>query len=340
MVGRKVFSMKHNQSLIALFLTVLLVATAGCTDNDDEKNEPPEADAGQDQTKTMVEDQAIVTFKGSGSSDPNGDTLSYSWDFDASNGANDLDSDDMNPTHTYIWTGTYTVTLTVSDGKLTDIDTMTVTIKKEPGNVEAVISSDDELMDTVGEGEVKTITFDGSSSSTKEGSIEEWEWDFNYTGSNEFDVDATGEEVSFDFGTGIHRVGLRVTNDTGAKATDDVNVMMNYNQTYNEIIDSDETQSFPLPLVSERAFYLRVVLVYNNSEYNALDLDIYLFYPNGTESNNTSDVDDDHEEIRYDRGAKYGNRLKALGDWEIEIRNGQYSRSSDYYLYIDVVYFS
>lgn len=53
------------------------------------------------------------TFDGTGSSDPDGDTLSYAWDFgDGSTGSGDI------VTHTYDVCpgGTFTVTLTVSDG--------------------------------------------------------------------------------------------------------------------------------------------------------------------------------------------------------------------------------
>jgi glucose/arabinose dehydrogenase len=53
-----------------------------------------------------------VSFDGTGSSDPDGDTLSYDWDFD------DGSPHTAGPTtsHTYTATGTYTATLTVNDG--------------------------------------------------------------------------------------------------------------------------------------------------------------------------------------------------------------------------------
>lgn len=332
--------MKSLHTYIVLVLTIILLASAACLDDEEDENRPPVANAGPNQDVSMVAGVAEVHFTGSGSSDPDGDTLSYSWDFDDSDGDNDLDSDDKNPTYAYSFADTYTVTLRVSDGKLSHTDTMTVKVTKEPGNVEAVISTDDETKDVLHEGEKKTINFDGSDSTTKEGTIEEYEWDFNYTHASGFDVDATGRQVTHEFESGVWEVRLRVVNDTGSDAFDSMAVKMNYNMSYNDNIDSDDTVTYHFPLNSDKAYFLKVVLVYNNSEWDALDLDIYLYFPNGTEANNTSDVDDDHEEIRYDRGPEYGDRLQETGEWKVEIVNGQYSRSTDYYFYIDVVYFS
>jgi PKD repeat protein len=53
----------------------------------------------------------MVNFKGSGSSDPDGDSLSYTWDF-----GDGSSSSAANPSHTYA-AGNYTARLTVSDGR-------------------------------------------------------------------------------------------------------------------------------------------------------------------------------------------------------------------------------
>ncbi len=53
-----------------------------------------------------------ITFSSAGSTDPDGDPLSFSWDF-----GDGGKSSDPNPQHAYTTAGSYTATLTVSDGR-------------------------------------------------------------------------------------------------------------------------------------------------------------------------------------------------------------------------------
>lgn len=90
-------------------------------------NSAPIAVAGADQT-TYAND--VTTFDGTESSDPDGDALTYAWDFgDGSTGAGPT------PTHVYSVTGAYAVFLAVSDGQLSATDTLQVTVKQHTAPV-------------------------------------------------------------------------------------------------------------------------------------------------------------------------------------------------------------
>jgi subtilisin family serine protease/subtilisin-like proprotein convertase family protein/PKD repeat protein len=87
------------------------------------ENDPPTADAGGPYPGT--EDQP-VTFDASGSYDPNGDTLIYAWDF---GDGNNVTTGSPTIDHTYLWGGTFTVNLTVTDTKsATASDSTTATV--------------------------------------------------------------------------------------------------------------------------------------------------------------------------------------------------------------------
>lgn len=75
-------------------------------------NQPPTAVATANPTSGV--EPLTVRFDGTGSSDPDGDTLAYSWDLDG-NGAFG-DSTSPQPSYTYSQPGKYTVTLRVTDG--------------------------------------------------------------------------------------------------------------------------------------------------------------------------------------------------------------------------------
>ena len=88
-------------------------------------NNAPVAAAGANQTGFVGD---LLTFNGTGSSDPDGDAIvSYSWNF----GDGTTDTGAV-VSHSYSSVGTFTVTLTVSDGSLTDSDTLLATISDPP----------------------------------------------------------------------------------------------------------------------------------------------------------------------------------------------------------------
>jgi hypothetical protein len=88
-------------------------------------NQPPIADAGPDQTVECAGATTSVTLDGTGSSDPEGDPLTYLW---TAPGVTFDDPSSPTPTGQFPL-GTTTVTLTVSDGELEDTDTVDITVE-------------------------------------------------------------------------------------------------------------------------------------------------------------------------------------------------------------------
>jgi hypothetical protein len=89
-----------------------------------DSNDPPTASAGPDQTATVGH---VVGFSGS-ASDQNPDVLSFAWDFGDGKSAFGLTAH-----HAYVTAGTYTATLTVSDGFSAAMDALTVTVVPSGG---------------------------------------------------------------------------------------------------------------------------------------------------------------------------------------------------------------
>ena len=89
------------------------------------ENLAPIAEAGADQT---VDVNTEVSFSSAGSSDPEGGALTYAWDF-----KDNSTSPDAAPKHTFTASGTYAVSLIVTDiGGKSATDTCTVTVQSPP----------------------------------------------------------------------------------------------------------------------------------------------------------------------------------------------------------------
>ncbi len=129
------------------YTVILTVSDSLLTDNDSciirvfkigKNNTRPVANAGADQN---IKVNQTVNFDGSKSYDPDGDTLSYKWNFGDSSTTKWLSS--SKTSHSYYSLGNYTVTLTVSDGSLTDTDTCVIQVNKQQQNTSSptIISS-------------------------------------------------------------------------------------------------------------------------------------------------------------------------------------------------------
>ncbi|WP_025742140.1 cellulase family glycosylhydrolase [Aquimarina pacifica] len=141
-----------------------------------------------------------VSFSASTSSDPDGDSLTYSWNF----GDGSATVTGETATHTFVDFGDYLVVLTVSDGELSDTETVTISVDdgEGPAPVTAVISSE-----IINEVAPATVIFDGSGSSSEDGSSLTYVWDLGDNNS------AIGEVVSHIYTEeGEYNVTLTVSN--------------------------------------------------------------------------------------------------------------------------------
>lgn len=105
-------------------------------------NTPPVADA--DGPYSGIVGSPVV-LDGTGSSDPDGDDLTYSWSTDGSCTFDDATS--PTPQLTCTTAGTFNVTLTVDDGGASDSDTTTVTMITPQGAIASLIDKIESLMD-------------------------------------------------------------------------------------------------------------------------------------------------------------------------------------------------
>ena len=110
-------------------------------------NDFPTADAGGPYSATLGNS---ITFDGTGSSDPDGDTLTYFWDFgDGSNSTLE------NPSHTYGAADTFTVTLDVNDGEVDSSQSVTSAVVSAPNSAPV---ADDQSVTITGSSVVIRLT--------------------------------------------------------------------------------------------------------------------------------------------------------------------------------------
>jgi PKD repeat protein len=115
-----------------------------------EVNDFPKADVGGFYSGIINQE---ITFDGTGSSDPDGDSLSYFWDFgDGSEGTGAI------TTHSYTSTGSLTMSLTVSDGQASDVSSTTVTVNDV--SEEVIVKSIDSI--SFGKGQSANVTISGT----------------------------------------------------------------------------------------------------------------------------------------------------------------------------------
>ncbi|WP_271728535.1 PKD domain-containing protein [Aquimarina algiphila] len=150
-----------------------------------------------------------VSFDATASTDANGDTLTYAWDFGDGTTGTGITVD-----HLYAAIGEYTATLTVSDGSKTGTKTTTITVTNGSPVASFTASAETGVAPLA-------VSFDASGSSDPAGGVLTYSWDF---GNGEVATTATASTTYTTLGQVT--VTLTVTNDAGntASATKTINV--------------------------------------------------------------------------------------------------------------------
>ncbi len=131
----------------------------------------PTAVAGEDQT---VATEDTVQLDGSGSSDPEDDTLTYSWTLSAPDGSSAVLSDAslVNPTFVADVDAEYVATLVVNDGTSdSDPDSVEIEAEAEPNEPPTAVAGEDQTVATE-----DTVQLDGSGSSDPEDETLTYSW--------------------------------------------------------------------------------------------------------------------------------------------------------------------
>jgi glucose/arabinose dehydrogenase/PKD repeat protein len=190
-----------------------------------QSNQPPVASASADPTTGPT--PLAVSFSSAGSTDPEGQPITYAWTF--GDGAT---STEANPTHTYTQPGQYTVRLSVSDGVSTSLSPP-IAISAGNRPTATLLTPADGATFQAGD----VITFSGDGSDTEDGTLPDsafrWNIDFLHEGHvhpntpisgtkfGSFTIPTSGHDFS---GNTRYRITLTVTDSSGLTDTKSVTI--------------------------------------------------------------------------------------------------------------------
>ncbi|MFW6154893.1 MAG: PKD domain-containing protein [Planctomycetota bacterium] len=179
----------------------------------DGANQPPVADAGDDQTVTDSDENGTedVTLDGSGSYDADGTIAGYVWEENAVQIATGV-----SPTVT-LDVNVHTIDLTVTDDDgATGTDSVVVTVNAGANQPPVADAGPDQTVRDNNKNGSEDVTLDGSGSYDPDGTIVGYVW-------KEGDTQiATGVSPTVTLSVAVHTIDLTVTDDGGATATDTV----------------------------------------------------------------------------------------------------------------------
>ena len=246
---------------VLVMLLIMVVLSPGCLEVFN-TNSAPTATFSVQESGTLKAGM-LLHFDATGSSDAEGDSLTYSWNFGDTNTGTGLTT-----SHTYNSAGDYTVILSVSDGEFEtqkeqefkifaeDAAEPTASIAtskaddcddEEPpasGTYILVWICDDEMDESERDWDPSTtVSLDatGSEAGSAESWIVSWKWDLNINidddgdGDKTNDVDATGETYQWEVSPGEWRIQLTVTDDQGMTSSEDTWVYVNARAKWSDI---------------------------------------------------------------------------------------------------------
>jgi hypothetical protein len=165
-------------------------------------NEGPTADAGADQTIDATGQTTSVTLDGSGSTDPDGDQLTYSWV---------LNGTEVSTSASYttdLADGNYIFALTVFDGEETDFDDVSVSVINTVPTVS--VGTDITIEAT---GTITSVTLNATATDADGDAL-------TYSWSN----GARESSTTVDLEVGSHTFTLNVSDGQGASDTDEITI--------------------------------------------------------------------------------------------------------------------
>ena len=136
------------------------------------QNSPPIANAGSN-VSAVVGD--TVSLNGEASSDPDGDVIAYTWEFESTPAGSDVtlsNPSSQQPSFTADVAGDFVIQLTVSDGK-DQSQPDTVTVQVEAVNIPPIADAGEDQNVVTG----SQVTLDGSDSSDPDGDLITYSWE-------------------------------------------------------------------------------------------------------------------------------------------------------------------
>ncbi len=191
----------HRRRLSGLVLVMLVATLSACA----LFNRPPIADFTV--TPTTGDAPLLVQYDASTSADPDGDALTYGWDFgDGTTGSA------VSGFHTYTTPGTYEIRLVVTDSRANTPTLSRSILVTTPENAAPVASLT--AAPTSGSAPL-TVAFSASASNDPDGTIDSYAWNFG-DGATATGVNATHPYTA----EGAYVVTLTVEDNEGATATE------------------------------------------------------------------------------------------------------------------------